>query len=311
MIFTADFVTFILLIRRKGHPMEHTFFSYRPSDLERIPSRPKNSHKGTFGRVLVIGGAPCMSGAAYFSAKAAYRTGAGLVHILTHEDNRIILQSTLPEAILSVHGDQLKIQKETVLDALEKADVVVIGVGLGQSQGARELLEIALSHAVVPLVVDADALNLIAKEPTLLDLASAPIIVTPHMAEMARLCDRSTSEIMADKVIYAARFAEQNALICVLKDHETVVANGNSDDTAIYVNKSGNSGMATGGSGDVLTGIIASLIAQGLQPFDAATLGVYIHGLAGDAAADELGEYSVMASDIIDHISAVIRDCQE
>ena len=128
---------------------------------------------------------------------------------------------------------------------------------------------------------------------------------------MARLCDRSTSEIVADKVIYATRFAEQNALICVLKDHETVVACGNADDSAVYLNKSGNSGMATGGSGDVLTGIIAALIAQGLEPFDAATLGVYVHGLAGDAAAENLGEYSVMASDIIDHISAVIKDCRE
>lgn len=311
MIFTAHFVTFILIVRRKGYTMEYSFFSYRPLDLERMPPRPKQSHKGTFGRVLVIGGSPCMSGAAYFSAKAAYRTGAGLVHILTHEHNRIILQAQLPEAILSVCGDHPEVQRQTVLDAINKADAIVIGVGLGQSAGARELLAMTLSNADVPLIVDADALNLIAKEPSLLDLASAPIIVTPHIAEMARLCDRSVSEILADKAEYATRFAEQNALICALKDHETLVASGNTDDTAVYVNKSGNSGMATGGSGDVLTGVIAALIAQGMEAFDAATLGVYIHGLAGDAAADDLGEYSVMASDIIDHISAVIKDCRE
>ena len=291
--------------------MERFFFSYRPSDLDRLPPRPAQSHKGTFGRVLVIGGSPCMSGAAYFSAKAAYRTGAGLVHILTHKDNRIILQSTLPEAILSVYGDQPESEKAQILDAVERADVIVIGVGLGQSTGARDLLETVLANADVPLIVDADALNLIAKEPSLLDAASAPIIVTPHIAEMARLCERSVPEILADKVEYATRFAEQNALICVLKDHETVVACGNTDDNAIYLNKSGNSGMATGGSGDVLTGIVAALIAQGMDSFDAATLGVYIHGLAGDAAADELGEYSMMASDIIDHISTVIKDCRE
>ena len=291
--------------------MEHRFFSYRPSDLERLPARPAESHKGTFGRVLVIGGAPCMSGAAYFSAKAAYRTGAGLVHILTHEDNRIILQAQLPEAILSVCDDYPEEKKQIVLDAISKADSVVIGVGLGQTEGARQLVAMTLANADAPLIVDADALNLIAKDPSLLDLASAPIIVTPHIAEMARLCERSVPEILADKVEYATRFAEQNALICVLKDHETVVACGNTDDNAIYLNKSGNSGMATGGSGDVLTGVIAALIAQGLEPFDAATLGVYIHGLAGDAAADELGEYSTMASDIIDHISTVIKDCRE
>ena len=291
--------------------MEHRFFSYRPSDLERLPTRPAESHKGTFGRVLVIGGAPCMSGAAYFSAKAAYRTGAGLVHILTHEDNRIILQAQLPEAILSVCDDYPEEKKQIVLDAISKADSVVIGVGLGQTEGARQLVAMTLANADAPLIVDADALNLIAKDPSLLDLASAPIIVTPHVAEMARLCDRSVPEILADKLEYATRFAEQNALICVLKDHETMAVNGNSDENAVYLNQSGNSGMATGGSGDVLTGVIAALIAQGMEPFDAATLGVYIHGLAGDAAADELGEYSVMASDIIDHISTVIKDCRE
>ncbi len=291
--------------------MEHSFFSYRPSDLARIPVRPIDSHKGTFGRVLVIGGAPCMSGAAYFSAKAAYRTGAGLVHILTHIDNRIILQSQLPEAILSTYGNRPDEEHNTLLDAIKKADVIVIGVGLGQSASARSLVALTLANADVPLVIDADALNLIAREPTLLDLASAPIVITPHMMEMARLCDRTAPEIAADRLRYATEVSEQNALICVLKGHETLVVDGNTDEHPVYLNKSGNSGMATGGSGDVLTGIIAALVAQGMEPFEAATLGAYIHGLAGDAAADELGEYSVMASDIIDHISAVIKDCRE
>ena len=291
--------------------MEHSFFSYRPSDLARIPMRPKESNKGTFGRVLVIGGSPCMSGAAYFSAKAAYRTGAGLVQILTHADNRVILQTQLPEAILTAHGDRPEEQKEVILAALEKADVIVIGVGLGQSPAAEALVRMTLSHTDVPLVIDADAINLIARDPSLLDLASVPIVITPHMMEMARLCDRTVPEIVADKLHHATHVAESNALICVLKDHETLVVDGGSDEHTVYLNKSGNSGMATGGSGDVLTGVIAALIAQGMEPFDAATLGVYIHGLAGDAAADDLGEYSVMATDIIDHISAVIKDCRE
>lgn len=289
--------------------MEYPTFSYRPSDLSRIPDRPADSHKGTFGRVLVIGGSPCMSGAAYFSAKAAYRTGAGLVHIFTHEDNRIVLQTQLPEAILSTYGDA--VEEHTLLAAMEKADVIVIGVGLGQSTAAKELVRIALSHADVPLVVDADAINIIARDPSLLDLTSVPIIITPHPMEMARLCDLSVPEIEADRILHAVSVAEQNAITCVLKGHETVVVDGTSEERAVYINKSGNSGMATGGSGDVLTGIIAALIAQGMDPFDAATLGVYIHGLAGDAAAESLGEYSVMASDIINHISAVIKDCNE
>jgi NAD(P)H-hydrate epimerase len=285
------------------------FFSYSPSALEKMPIRPENSHKGTFGRVLVIGGSPCMSGAAYFSAKAAYRTGAGLVQILTHEDNRIILQTQLPEAILSTYSES-NFNEDALSEAIEKSDVIVIGVGLGQSALARRILSLTLSVAEVPVIADADALNLISKEPALLDSAAAPIIVTPHMMEMARLCHTDVSEIMANAVDFAVEFADKNSLICVLKDHESIAYDGTSD-SGIYINKSGNSGMSTGGSGDVLTGIIAALIAEGMPLFDATTLGVYIHGLAGDAAADELGEYSVMASDIIERISTVIKDCRD
>lgn len=285
------------------------FFSYSPSALSKMPLRPENSNKGTFGRVLVIGGSPCMSGAAYFSAKAAYRTGAGLVHILTHEDNRIILQTQLPEAVLSTYSEN-SFNEDTISEAIEKADVIVIGVGLGQSQLAKKLLSLCFSVADAPIIADADALNIISKELALLDNLSVPLIITPHMMEMARLCHTDISEVMANTVGFATAFAEKNSLICVLKDHETIVADGN-DSSRVYLNKSGNSGMSTGGSGDVLTGIIAALIAQGLPMYEAATLGVYVHGLAGDAASDDLGEYSVMASDIIDHISTIIKDCRD
>lgn len=283
------------------------FFSYSPSALEKIPMRPQQSNKGTFGRVLIIGGSPCMSGAAYFSAKAAYRTGAGLVNILTHEDNRIILQTQIPEAILSTYSAE-HFNEDVIAESIEKADVIVVGVGLGQNKLAFDLVSIVFSFADAPIIADADALNIIAKRPSLLDNASAPIIITPHMLEMARLCHTDISEIMANAIEFTSRFAEKHSLICALKDHETIVCDGSSS-SSIYINKSGNSGMATGGSGDALTGIIAALIAQGMSLFDATTLGVYIHGLAGDAAADELGEYSVMASDIIAHISTVIKDC--
>jgi NAD(P)H-hydrate epimerase len=248
-----------------------------------------------------------MSGAAYFSAKAAYRTGAGLVQILTHEDNRIILQTQLPEAVLSTYSEE-NFNEDAISEVIDKADVIVVGIGLGQTALAANILALVLSVAEVPIIVDADALNIIAKKPSLFDGVSAPLIITPHMMEMARLCRTNVSEIMASAVDFAVEYAEKNSLICVLKDHETIVYDGTCD-SQIYVNKSGNSGMATGGSGDVLTGIIAALVAQGLPLFDAATLGVYLHGLAGDAAADELGEYSVMASDIIEHISTVIKDC--
>ncbi|MBO5306301.1 MAG: NAD(P)H-hydrate dehydratase [Clostridia bacterium] len=293
-----------------------SFFSYRPTDLSRVPLRTQNSHKGTYGRVLVVGGSVCMSGAAYFAAKAAYRMGAGLVHILTHKDNRIILQTQLPEAILSTYGDDVERDRETVLDAVSRADAIVVGVGLGQSEQAKRLLSMVLSQADAPLVIDADALNILAKHGELWEQISAPVIVTPHPLEMARLCHMDVSVIERDRLTAAVNFSEKYALVCVLKGHNTIVsdgaeARGLGDEHTVYLNHSGNSGMATGGSGDVLSGIIASLIAQKMLPFDAATLGVYIHGLAGDAAAEALGEYSVMASDIIDHISEIIKDCHE
>ena len=285
------------------------FFSYSPSVLKKMPQRPQHSNKGTFGRVLVVGGSPCMSGAAYFSAKAAYRTGAGLVQILTHEDNRIILQTQLPEAILSTYSES-NFNEDEISETIEKADVIVVGVGLGQSQLAKKLLSLVLAVADAPIIADADALNMIAKTTDALDCVSAPLIITPHMMEMARICHTNIAEIISNPVDFTVDYATKNSLICVLKDHETIAYDGTAD-SGIYVNKSGNSGMATGGSGDVLTGIIAALIAQGLPLFDAATLGIYIHGLAGDAAAEELGEYSVMASDIIEHISTVIKDCRD
>jgi len=293
-----------------------SFFSYRPSDLSRIPRRTEESHKGSFGRVLVVGGSVCMSGAAYFAAKAAYRTGAGLVQILTHKDNRVILQTQLPEAILTTYGDDVEEAEERILNAVSLADVIVVGVGLGQSAEAKKLLAMVLSHADAPLVIDADALNLLAKHSELWEKISAPVIVTPHPLEMARLCHVDVATIERDRLTAAVNFSEKYALICVLKGHNTIVsdgaeARGLGDRHTVYLNHSGNSGMATGGSGDVLSGIIAALIAQKMSPFEAATLGVYIHGLAGDAAAETLGEYSVMASDIIDHISEIIKDCHE
>lgn len=293
-----------------------SFFSYRPADLSRIPPRPSESHKGTFGRVLVVGGSVCMSGAAYFAAKAAYRMGAGLVQILTHRENRVILQSQLPEAILSTYGEDVEQDCEAILAAVSQADVIAVGMGLGQTREALKLLKMVLSSADCPLVIDADALNLLAKEDSLWTSISAPAIVTPHPLEMARLCHMDVSIVERDRLSAAVNFAEKYALICVLKGHHTVVSDGTEarglgDKHTVYLNHSGNSGMATGGSGDVLDGVIAALIAQGMSPFEAATLGVYIHGLAGDAAAEAMGEYSVMASDILDYIPEIIKDCHE
>ena len=286
-------------------------FSYDIKDLYTLlPKRIENSNKGTYGRVLVIGGSPCMSGAAYFAAKSAYRTGAGLVEILTHEENRVILQTLIPEAILSVYNSK-KIDFKAIQTSLDKANVVIIGMGLSQSSSSLEILKFTLKNCNAPLLIDADGLNLIAAHRELLiDLSSynSSVIITPHVAEMSRLTGIEISEIASNISRCAQKFSDQNNVICVLKDRNTAVAKPNFD--KIYINQSGNNGMSTAGSGDVLDGIIGALVAQGIETYDAATLGVYLHGLAGDIASKKLSEYSVMASDIIDALPQVFLSCK-
>lgn len=280
-------------------------FSYSHKDLKKLlPERQENSNKGSCGRVLIIGGSPCMSGAPYFSAKAAYRTGCGLVEIFTHEDNRVILQTLIPEAIMSTWGDKIDFDK--LKNSIKKADVIAIGMGLSTSDDALEILRFTLQHNDCPLVIDADALNLLAKNPELFNLMIRnAVIMTPHPLEMSRLTGFEISKITENIPSFAQDFADANDVICVLKDHNTAVACPRGDE--IYINQSGNSGMSTGGSGDVLDGIIAGLLAQGCSPSVAATLGVYIHGLAGDIASEKLSEYSVMASDIVDALPEVFK----
>ena len=272
-----------------------------------LPKRPERSNKGDFGRVLAICGSRGMAGAAYLAAKAAYRMGVGLCEIFTHESNRVILQTLLPEAIVTTYDDRYK--ADLLLSSLEKADCVVMGCGLGVTQLSRSILSDAIraiKERDIPLVLDADALNLLSRNPVLLKYASGAVI-TPHAREMERLCEKSVDEILGSTEKTALDYAKTHSLVCVLKDHRSIVSDGQT----VYKNTSGNSGMATGGSGDVLAGIIAGLLAQkrngNASIFQFAALGVYIHGLAGDIAAKELSEYSLMASDIIDALPKVFK----
>lgn len=283
-------------------------FSYNSSDaLELLPKRVQNSNKGTYGRVLIIGGYPNMSGAAYFSAKAAYLTGAGLVEIASSEKNRAILQILVPEAIFSAY-DNDDICFDTLKNSIYKATVIVIGMGLSTSKTAVKILGFVLENRKCPIVVDADALNIISENKEFLKLLSNNVsqaIITPHLAEMSRLTGIKISEIANNIHKVAQDFADRNNIICVLKGHNTAVALPLSD--KIYINRTGNSGMSTGGSGDVLAGVIGGLIAQGAEPYTAATLGVYLHGLSGDLAADRLTEYSVTAQDLIEYLPNAIK----
>lgn len=293
-------------------------FYYERSDINRLPVRPARSHKGTYGKVLIIAGSPGMSGAAYLCAKAAYRTGAGLVRILTSADNREILQSSLPEAIFSSYdcGDKDLLTFEQELSEMIKwADAIAIGPGLSRTAGADRLLSLVLENAKAPLVIDADAINLLAMRldkismdcsgrlEKLSDILPGKTVLTPHIAELSRMT-RIAADIISDNVIDTARQCSyNNSLIYVLKDARTIVAG----EGMRYINVSGNNGMASGGSGDVLTGIITALIAQGMSSYEAACLGVYIHGLAGDAAAERTGYYSLMAGDIIEALKEILN----
>lgn len=285
---------------------DYTQFSFDTFPKSLLPIRKERSSKGDYGRVLCICGSYGMSGAAYLCAKACYRTGAGIVEIFTPEENRIILQSSLPEAIVTAYTEENA--TELLLTSIQKATCIVVGCGLSVTPFSRKLLSTLLHNidtAEKPLILDADALNLISRNPSFLKYVSSAII-TPHPLEFSRLSGNSVESILLHPDTLAYEYAKKYSLICVLKDHNTIVTDGFD---RLYVNNTGNSGMATAGSGDVLAGIIAGLVAQSRKSsLEIATLGVYIHGLCGDIAARRLSEYSLMASDIIDALPIVLNN---
>lgn len=272
------------------------------SDMKCIPRRPLDANKGTFGKVLVIGGGRGMSGAAYLSAKASYRSGAGLVEIFTCEDNRAVLQALLPEAIVTAYKDEEEALR-LLPQRLAAASAVVIGPGLSKSSAARLIVAAAFEQCRVPLIADADALNIAAEEKIKFP-DSVPVIITPHPGEMSRLCGVSITDILSNPVDTARTYAAQNGVICVLKTARTAISDG----TRAYINTSGSPALAKGGSGDVLTGVIAGMLCAGLSPLEAATAGVYIHGAAGEKSEEEFGEYSPLAGEVCDCVGKVLKE---
>ena len=278
--------------------LQEPAFTYKKEDLKLLPQRIPRSNKGTYGSVLLIAGGENMAGAAVLSGKSAYRTGCGLVHILAEEMNRTILQSNLPEAVFSSWQ-----QRNGLEVALSRVRVVGVGPGLGTGEKAHRLVKEVLESWNGPLVMDADALNILASHPEYLQNSSAQVIITPHPGEMARLTGYRIPEILENITEVCREYAAKHQIICVLKDARTIVSDGEK----LYINTSGNDGMAVGGSGDVLTGIICSLLAQGMEPFKAACEGVYLHGMAGDAAAGKLGCRSMMSCDITEYIPKILN----
>ena len=271
-----------------------------------LPDRPEDSNKGTYGRLLVIAGSKGMAGAAYLNAHAAYMTGAGLVRIYTSSDNREILQTLLPEAIITTYEEY---NKEELLSLLTWADSVCIGSGLGMSRLSEKILKTVIEYVKVPCLIDADGLNLLAENKNYLNqMAERRFVITPHMKEMSRLTGTPVEELKADRIQILKDFISRYRITCVLKDSRTLIA---SEEKGIRMNLTGNSAMAKAGSGDVLAGVISGWMVQGKDAEDAAELGTYIHGLSGDLAKFEKGVYSVMARDLIEYISKALMKLEE
>lgn len=271
-----------------------------------LPVRDPKGHKGSFGRVLLIGGSVGMSGAMCLAATAALKSGSGLVTAAVPRSIQSLVASFEPSYMtiglpVTDEGGLDSIGAASLTDLLLAKDAIAIGPGLGQSVPASHLLSMLMTCTPAPIVMDADALNLAAHHRIFSGgKRMQSCIVTPHPGEFARLTGLSIADINSRRESTAADFAANHQLVVVLKGARTVVTDGRQ----IYVNSTGNSGMATGGSGDVLTGVITSLLGQGMLPFDAAALAVHAHGLAGDLAAASLGKRGMIASDLLQFLPA-------
>lgn len=287
-----------ILVADIGIEPEH--YEYLTVEKPVFRKRALNSHKGTFGTGLMVAGSYGMCGAEILAAKAALKSGIGLLKAVVCEENYTAFTSSVPEAVtvpIKTECDGgISLAEEKLKALMRNSSAVLVGSGMGQSFSAKQTVINLLKTAEIPVVLDADGINAVCVDINILRKMSAPTIITPHPAEMARLCGVSTLEIQNNRVKYAHNFAITTGVITVLKGANTIIASPSGE---IYFNTNGNPGMATGGSGDVLAGIILSFLAQGYSPLDSALNGVYIHGKAADIMADKIGQIPLLPSDII------------
>jgi NAD(P)H-hydrate epimerase len=275
-----------------------------------IPLRKADANKGTNGKVLIIAGSKEISGACILAASACLKAGAGMVKIFTAAENAEAVKALLPEAMLTTYEDFEPVGEKLEKD-IEWANAVVLGPGLGTVQMGFEVTRLVLKNCNKNLVVDADALNLVAGSKELADYlenfarGGKKLILTPHLGEFSRLIDRDIASCKEHILEYPRELADRFHCTVICKDARTIVADSGSK--KIYINMSGNDGMATAGSGDVLSGIIGAFISGPISSFDAACLCVYLHGLSGDVAAQDKGRHSMVASDIISGMEMILR----
>jgi len=283
--------------------------------MKLMPARPRYSHKGTYGHVLLVAGSRGKTGAAFMTARACLRAGAGLVTIGVPQSLMNIFQPRVTEEMTLPLADKkdgtLSCKSvDLILEFLnKKADVLAIGPGISVDDEISKLMVSLIGSSKAPIIIDADAINAIAGNAGVLKKAKVPIILTPHPGEMARLINSqqsavSSQQIEKDRINIAISFAKKTKTYLILKGVPTIVATPQSE---AFINPTGNPGMATAGTGDVLTGIVSAFLAQGLSPLNASILGVYIHGLIGDIVSQKKGEHSLIASDIINAIPTVFK----
>ncbi len=286
----------------------HVALLTRAAMRELVTPRAADSHKGDYGRVLIVAGSPGKTGAAHLAASGALRSGAGLVTVATPASCQAIVAAMAPEYMTeALDDDRDGLDPDAVERVLEIArDVMAIGPGLGQLPATRDFIVRLVDRATMPLVIDADGLNAFVQDPDrLAGREGRDVIITPHPGEMGRLLGMSVDEIQADRLGIARRFAASHHVYVVLKGHRTLIA---TPDQKVFVNLTGNPGMATGGTGDVLTGMIAAWLAQLLDAEAACKLAVYLHGMAGDLAEADEGEVSMTAVDVAGHIGDAILE---
>jgi len=269
--------------------------------------RRRNAHKGDFGHILILAGSAGLTGAAVLCAEAAMRAGAGLVTLGIPKSLNTAIIKIKPKEVMTLTLAETKSRAissfsyRKIEDFARNVDLIAIGPGLGQDKSTQNLVRKVVSKINKPMVIDADGLNALIGHLKLLKVTK---ILTPHPGEMAKLLGVSAKEVQNERKEVAREFAVEHKVTLVLKGHNTIVADYKAN---LYINKTGNPGMATAGSGDVLTGIIAAFLAQGLDAFSAAKYAVYLHGLAGDIAAKEKTEISLIATDIIAKIPKAIK----
>ena len=276
--------------------------------LPQLPPRRPESHKGDFGRALLIGGSQGMAGAISLAGMATLRAGAGLVTIATPDVCQNTVASFEPSYMTlglanDGEGRLAKTAHRALVENAAKSTAVGCGPGLGRSHDLVKLIERLYFELPQPTVFDADGLNALAQQPDIMNRAAGPRILTPHPGEFGRLVAKDGPMSAGERRERAIDLAVRCNAVVVLKGHQTFITDG----TRSEINTTGNAGMATGGTGDILTGVLVALLCQGLAPFEAAQLGVYVHGLAGDMAAAELGQVSMIARDLLDFLPAAFK----